>query len=144
MREPKAKCIKPDTASAELSVWRDIDRAALDRQTQALEAKGHVAGRRCYQECPTSASDGLYPLPFVVEKGLADDLAFIAACQPHANFVSAVAIEQRSTPPSLVVKLAVNNGVSSEVEETFDRIFAVLREHARNGNISPKYRIGFM
>lgn len=72
-------------------------------------------------------------LPLAIEKSLADDFAFIAACQPQVDFISAAAIEQNGSNGSIVVKLAVNEGVSSEVKRTFYELFRVLRKHARKG-----------
>lgn len=74
-----------------------------------------------------------YLLPLAIEKSLADDFAFIAACQPQVDFISAAAIEQNGSNGSIVVKLAVNEGVSSEVKRTFYELFRVLRKHARKG-----------
>lgn len=125
--------LDPDTAPANRSIWKNIDHAALDLQTQALFNKQHVTGRRSYASSP--AVDDSYLLPFEVEKSLADDFAFIAACEPQVDFVSAVAIEQLADDQSLVIKLAANEGVATYVKDKFDDIVAVLKSRARKGNI---------
>ena len=99
-----------------------------------LSSKQHVAGSRSYVEHSRQNDEHLYPLPFEIEKSLADDLAFIAAAQPHVDYVSAATIEQNEDEPLLRVKLAANEGVSSSVKRTFDDLFEVLRKHARKGN----------
>lgn len=139
MMMAKPKQLDPGTASRERSIWESIDRMRLESQTQALHAKQHVSGRRSYTTPATSMSDSLYPLPVEIEERLANDLAFIAACQPKANFVTAVAIEQGPDKASLVVKLATNEGASDEVSSHFDDIFATMRSHAAHArrSISP-------
>lgn len=94
-----------------------------------------------HQDLPTVLSydlvagprDSSYPLPLEVERSLADDFAFIAAFQPSVGFVTAATVEQSSDNPSLVVKLAANEGVSAEVRSKFDEMLEMLRKHARKG-----------
>ena len=132
MAEMISEPLDPDTAPEDRSIWQNIDRVTFERQTEALSMKDHVAGPRSYAQASAPNDDSL-ALPLELERSLADDLAFIAACQPHVDFVSAVAIEQDLSKPAFVVKLAVNEGVSLGVQEQFDEIFAVLRSHARKG-----------
>ncbi|KAK1047837.1 hypothetical protein LTR74_017675, partial [Friedmanniomyces endolithicus] len=131
MEKTNRKYLDPDTASKDRSIWKAIDRAALERQTQALFAKQHVTGHRSDVEPSDLEHDRSYPLPFEVEKSLADDFAFIAASQPQVDFVSAVAVEQSKGKHSFVMRLAANQGVSPDVEEKFDEMFELLRKHAR-------------
>lgn len=125
--------LEPDTAPNDRSVWQDINRKVLERTSLALFKKQHVAGRRIYTMPFQRAYDPSYLLPLDVEMGLADDFAFIAACEPQVGFVTAVAIEQRTNEPSLLVKLAANEGISVSVKEKFNELFEVLRQHARRG-----------
>lgn len=69
-----------------------------------------------------------------VERGLADDLAFIATYELEVGFVSAVTVEQCESGSSILVRLAANEGVSPSAHEAFDEIFEVLRRHARRGS----------
>lgn len=122
----------PDTAPMNLSIWTDVERNALECHAQMLFKRQHIADRRCYIPSPRSRDD-LYPLPRKVEESLADDFAFIAASQPKVGFVTAATIEQIRNKPSLLVKLAANEGVSAEVNGKFDDLFEVLRKRARKG-----------
>lgn len=128
--------LDPDTAPKDRSIWKSIDRATLERQTKALCDKQHVAGRRFYGEPSYRKDDRSYPLPFELEKSLADDFAFIAAFQPQVDSISAAAIEQNESAPLFKVKLAANEGISPGVKRTFNDLFEVLRKHARKGDLS--------
>ncbi|KAI9714897.1 MAG: hypothetical protein M1820_000186 [Bogoriella megaspora] len=123
--------LSPDTAPSGRFIWESVDRAALERQTEALESKKHVPGRQVYADPPYLSDEDLYPLSFELERSLADDLAFIAASQPGVHSVSAIAVELDKTKSLLRVKLAANDGVCSLVKEAFDDLFGLLREHAR-------------
>lgn len=107
----------------------------FDRWNMAISKKGHVAGRRTY--VVTADDDDDDPFSLEVEKGVADDLAFVAACEPKVDFVSAVALEQRDSGSPISVKLAVNQGVCLSVSTTFDKVFELLRRHARKGEEPP-------
>jgi hypothetical protein len=128
--------LDPDTAPKGRSIWKSIDRVTLERQTTALFAKQHVAGRRFYVEPSNPKDERSYPLPFELEKSLADDFAFVAASQPQVDSVSAAAIEQNESEPLFRVKLAANEGISPGVKRTFNDLFEVLRKHARKGDSS--------
>lgn len=125
--------LNPETAPKHRSIWSSIDRTTFDGYTKALCDKQFVAGRRCYIEPPDRDNEQQYPLSFAIEKSLADDFAFIAASQPQARHVSSATVEQHTKKPSVVVKLAANDGVSSEVKVAFDDIFELLRKHGRKG-----------
>ncbi|KAK5174356.1 uncharacterized protein LTR77_001436 [Saxophila tyrrhenica] len=131
MLQQHAESLDPDTAPRRRSIWKNIDRPTMDRQMRAL--KDHVTGRRSYDEPSPRDEDASCLLPLTVEKSLADDLAFIAACQPQVDFVSAVAVVQEQKTPSLSFTLAVNEGISAEVWKTFDEVFALLRRRAKKG-----------
>lgn len=128
--------LDPDTAPKDRSVWKCINRTALERQTKALSTKQHVAGRRFYAEPSCLKDKHPYPLPFELEKSLADDFAFIAAFQPQVESVSATAIEQSENEPLFRVKLAANEGISPGVKRKFDDLFEALRKHAKKGDSS--------
>lgn len=121
----------PDTATATCSIWKTIDRIKFEQRIKAISEKGHIAERRTYQR--HTGDDDSTTLSAEAEKGLADDLAFIAACEPQVGFVSAVTVEPCESSSSISVRLAANNGVSSVVQRTFDEVFEILRKHARKG-----------
>jgi hypothetical protein len=95
----------------------------------------HVPGRRCYTRM-TQDNDATGPhvIPLDIERSLTDDFAFIAVSQPQVDSVSAVAMEQHKTSHSLSFRFAANEGVTFVVREHFDRLFAVLKSHARKGD----------
>ncbi|KAK4622306.1 hypothetical protein CLAFUW4_07047 [Fulvia fulva] len=125
--------LEPDTAPEQRSVWKDINRKVLKRTTLALFKKQHVVGRQTYAMPFQRMYDPSYSLPLNVEMGLAGDFAFIAACEPQVAFVTAAAIEQTEDEPSLLVKLAANEGIAVIVREKSNQLFEVLRQHAKRG-----------
>lgn len=128
--------LEPDTAPKGRSVWDGVNRELLERQSQALFQKQHVAGRRCYTGSPRMASVAeIHAIPLDIEKSLTDDLAFIAASQPQVDSVSAVAMELDKKNNSLIFRLAANEGVTFMVKRHFDQIFAVLRSCAKKGRL---------
>lgn len=132
------KRLSPDTATLECSIWKGIDRKKFDVWNNSICRKGHVPGRRLY---PAGVEkDGNVPC-LQVEKSLADDLAFISACEPMVEYVSAVALEQHQSGSRILVKLAANEGVSVRVSNAFDNIFQVLRKHAMKGKEPNFWRI---
>lgn len=122
----------PDTAPRSSSICNFIDRATFDQQIKSISVRGHVAGRRIYRG--DVGSDESATLPLMVESGLADDFASIAATEPKVEFVSAVAIQQCGSSASILVRVAANRGVSVGVRKAFGNIFSFLRETARKGN----------
>jgi hypothetical protein len=68
-----------------------------------------------------------------VEFQLADDFAFIAACEPGAQHVSAAMLVFGSTEKTLNIALAANEGVQEEVKISFDEITHHIRCCARKG-----------
>ncbi|KAI9850570.1 MAG: hypothetical protein M1838_005420 [Thelocarpon superellum] len=77
--------------------------------------------------------DAVYLLPFDVERQLASDIAFLAATEGSRDDVTAVAVEQQIHPPSLILKIAANQGVSAEVQSSIKEIFRLMDICARNG-----------
>jgi hypothetical protein len=129
------KTLDPNTATKDQSIWKTIDRLALDRKLSALHAKKHVTGRQSYATNSQPFTENSYPILFELERSLADDLAFIAASQPNVDFVSAVAIELDESGSFLRIKLAANEGVNSEVAEMFTNLVEVLKNHAKKGSL---------
>ncbi|KAK5149838.1 hypothetical protein LTS14_010659, partial [Recurvomyces mirabilis] len=131
METAKESVLDPDTATRDQSIWNDFNRESFERQTQAIYQKQHVAGCRSYAKTfPSSRYDKSYPLSFEVERSLADDFAFIAACQPKVEYVTAVTIELTKDEPSILVRLAANEGVSPDVQSSLNELFSVLKGHA--------------
>ena len=127
---------EPDTAPRSRSIWKDVDRKSIEQQIQFLYRKHHVAGRVSYTETSTSAVDENYPIPFELERSLADDFAFIAAYQPQVGYVTAAVVEQRVGETALKVKLAANEGICPAVRRSFDGIMELLTKRATRGMAS--------
>lgn len=126
--------LDPDTAPADRSIWTTVKRATLERHTQVLFTKKHVAGRQLYIEPIPAQSSLAYPLSFELEKSLADDFAFIAASKPQVDAVSAATVEQNEAQPFITLRLAANEGIQPDVKTTFDALFQTLRKYARKGD----------
>lgn len=117
------------TASTKESIWRGISRNTFRQHVVALRRAAEIAG----DEQVHSASDwhschtqSTYALPFDVEQRLADDFAFVAAAEENLRVVSAVALEQYSDSPRLVVRLAANECLPEGVTQMFDLMFEAL------------------
>lgn len=130
MSQRIVKRLNPDTALEDLSIWRGINRRILYSQCQEL-AKKPGPGRQCYTGSSNANANDSWLLSSELERTLVDDIAFVAAIQPRAEFVSAAAVEQSQT--CLLFRLAANEGVSELVKEHFDRLFETLRTHAKKG-----------
>jgi hypothetical protein len=130
MPQREVKRVSPDTAPEDRSIWKGVNRKLLYSQCQEL-AKKPGPGRQCYTRSANATGDDSYPLPLELKRSLVDDIAFVAASQPRARFVSAVAVEQSQT--SLLFRLAANEGVSASVKDHFDRLFGTLRTYAKKG-----------
>ena len=138
MERAREHILNPDTATRDCSIWKDFDRESFELQTKVIHQKQHVAGCRSYARTfPSSRYDNSYPLSFEVERSLADDFAFIAACQPKVEYVTAVTIELTEDEPSMLVRLAANEGIPPDVQSSFNEIFGMLRDHASRSTLSP-------
>lgn len=127
--------LDPDTAPKGRSIWNDIDRLELERQTTCLANGNYVPEPKSYASATQRSTSASYPIPFELERQLADDFAFIAAFQPQVDSVSAVAIELGANHSVITVRVAANEGVSSEVGLAFDDVLGVLRKCAQRGKL---------
>ena len=128
------------TASAANSIWRHSNEDDFRTRVVALEkASGEVPGDpkvHSAQEWPeiiSQQSDTKYQLPFLVEQRLADDLAFIAAAKEDPKAVSAATVQERSDGLGSLIRLAANDGVLPEVEDTFRAMLELLASCAHGG-----------
>ncbi|KAK0937362.1 hypothetical protein LTR29_011096 [Friedmanniomyces endolithicus] len=116
-----------------MSIWKGIDRAALERDIAKLWQIDR------YQPAPpqtqassgsklsTSVDDAFHVFPVSVERQLATDLAVLAAWQPTPACVSAASIHLNPDLDGLVVTLSANEGVASPVQDAFTEILTLLR-----------------
>lgn len=74
-----------------------------------------------------------YRLPLKVEHRLANDVAFIAATQEAVFSVTAVCVEEHSSPSgtleALTLRLAANEGISEALKNTLLEIWEILTAH---------------
>lgn len=76
------------------------------------------------------------PLPFEVERKLADGFAYIASYDVGVGFVTAAAIETSVEPPSLVVRLAANEGIRDCAFDATAQILEELRTCGRDREVA--------
>lgn len=129
--------LDPHTAHSAESIWALVNRENFEAQTKSLSEKQHVAGRRSYSVASRDTCEA-YPLPFDLEKTLANDFAFIAANEPTVGYVSAAAVEQDTTASTILIRLAANEGISTKTRNSFDSILELLNKRAEKGARSHK------
>lgn len=135
MKPARSSLRDPDTAPESRSVWALVNREAFEGQTQELYGKNHVTGRRAYPLPSNPETGSSHPLPFEIERSLADDIAFIAAAKPQVQYVTAIALEQSNSRAPMVIRYAANEGPVQEVEAKLHEVLQVLTRHARKGKV---------
>ena len=116
------------------SVWGLVDRAAYSQNLTQLVQLGRerdlsrLTRNSNNRDWDLVEVKGL--LPFGVEKQLAEDFAFLAACDKSRDHVSAASVAFRSHSDSLCVSLASNQGIDPRVEAGFHELFEILSECA--------------
>ena len=126
----------PITATPNESIWKTVDRASFESSVAHLSAIRPVPKTREYLADDASIPRKRYPLPFEVERQLADDFAFLAAYESGVDFVSAATVCTTLNEPGLTISLAANEGVANCVEVSFKDILVVLEKCARKGNMA--------
>lgn len=132
------------TASPERSVWRDVVQTKFRMKVVELEKASREVPRdpKVYTHAEWLAQSSpiggkVRRLPFGVEQQLADDLAFIAAAEEGVNAVSAVGLEENSGQSGIIVRIAANEGVRKDVQETLETIFGLLKQCASRSMLNP-------
>ena len=107
----------PDTVTTGESVWDTVGRAEFEKNVAGLMRENDLPGTNqiyTLEDLPSGkCRSGSAILQLDVERELADDFAFIAACEEGANTVTAATIEV--TSDFLRVVLAANEGVQTQV-----------------------------
>ncbi|KAL9124838.1 MAG: hypothetical protein Q9217_005880 [Psora testacea] len=126
MAAPQLRSV--ETASANNSVWRDVDLASFRNNVALLKQATEVArDKETYLRDSTEdihLLDARYMLPFDTEKVFVNHLAFVAAIEKAAVRVTAVSLEEGLD--SITVRLASNETVLPVVEETLRLILDLL------------------
>ena len=126
-----------DTDNKENSIWQGLGQDTFRRHIVELQRASdevpsdpvvHFADQWGAHRTRNDSTDRV--LPFDVERRLADDFASLAAHEESAQAVSAVALEEKTEPPGLIVRLAANETVPSNVRETFKKLLDLLSQCA--------------
>ena len=125
------------TASRERSIWRGIGEnqfrshvVQLAKKFTEVPDRPRVHSLQEWEQLHSAQSSIGRTLPFAVEQYLADNIAFIAAAEEGAKYVSAVGIEELRNHAGLVVRLAVNNTTPQYVAEALEQVFNSLQNCA--------------
>jgi len=127
--------LDPNTASDHQSIWAGVDRSVFETRVKGLEG-------RCspdpisYKIRDRKIKKDSYPVTIEGEAQLADDFAFIAACEPNALYVSAAMILFNPAKKTTQLILAANEGIQERVKAAFEEIVQRIRQCARKGRLS--------
>lgn len=106
---------------------------ALEKASGEVPSDPKVHSAQEWPEITSQQNNCKYLLPFPVEQRLADDFAFVAAAKEDPKAVSAATVQERSDGLGSIVRLAANDGVLPEVEDTFRAMLELLASCARGG-----------
>lgn len=123
--------LDPDTSTPTNSIWDDIDRDRFEENADELEALKYrtVPWAQARSEWPED--DKRYSITYAVERQLADDFAYISACEPKVVTVTAATVETYENPPSITIRLAGNKGIREYVQHALDEILRNVEQCAR-------------
>ena len=135
-----AKKLSLRTSSASQSIWRDVPEDAFRARMVALEKVSKevpndpmVHPAKAWEAKVARQDFPYHSLPFYVENRLADDFAFVAAAKEDPKAVSAATVEEAIDGSGLVVRLAANDGVLSEVAGALKAMLELLVKCANRG-----------
>ena len=125
------------TASQNRSIWRDIGEDTFRNHVVQLAQKSNevpdhprVHSLQDWEQLHPAQCSISRTLSLAVEQYLADSIAFVAAAEEGAKYVSAVGIEELRNHAGLVVRLAVNNTAPQHVAEALKQVFDSLQNCA--------------
>ena len=123
--------LPPVTASPDRSIWKRATRISFEASTAQLDLAKPELKPYEYPAHSVSVLHEDHPLPFDVERQLADDFAFFAAWDSGVDFVSAATVGGNRKTPGLTICLASNQGVASHVEAFFKEVLSDLESCAQ-------------
>lgn len=126
--------LSPVTAAPDKTIWKRIKRASFESSVAQLNETKPIPETRDYSADDVSIPRNGYPLPFDVERQLADDFAFFAAYESGVDYVSAATVCATTGDIGLTVSLAANEGIATCVEKFFKDIFVALENCAQKRN----------
>lgn len=126
--------LSPDTAVVGESIWDVTPRSEFEKNIAELtRLNDQPATSQVYKLRSEDSHPDFAFLPLDIERELADDFAFIAACEEGVNTVTATALELMNDSTRLVV--AANEGIRMEVKETMTKVLSKLEACARLGEM---------
>ena len=129
--------MEPRTANGGQSIWRDIPENVFRSHIVNLALKSHEVPKDPQTYSAPRAVDLQI---FNLERILAQDFAFIAAAEEGVDSTSAACVEGILSSRSLVLRIASNEGVQSNVRSTFEKVLAPLRRCANGGLASSEVK----
>jgi hypothetical protein len=127
--------LNPDTSTPPNSIWYHINRDEFEENADELESLKYIATPWTQARSEWPEDDEQYLIPYAVERQLADDFAYISACEPKVVTVTAATIEVSDEPSGITVRLAGNKGIREYVRDALDGILRSLEGCARKGKI---------
>lgn len=129
--------LHPDTSTPTNSIWDHIDRDQFEENADELEALKYRATPWAQARSEWPQDDDRYFIPYAIERQLADDFAYISACEPKVVTVTAATVEAHENPPGLTIQLAGNKGIREYVQIALDNILRSVERCARKGRTYP-------
>jgi hypothetical protein len=109
-----------------------VDESAFHSRVRDLHDREYVADGWCSKPT-TPASDARHLLDSTAEQRLANDFAFLAACQPAGEHVVAATVEATQEKRGITISLAANRGIVESVEVEMKGLLSCLERRARKG-----------
>ncbi|RDI88483.1 hypothetical protein Vi05172_g960 [Venturia inaequalis] len=129
--------LDPDTSPPTKSIWDAIDRDEFERNADELESLKYRAAPWAQARSEWPEDDERYLIPYAVERQLADDFAYISACEPKVVTVTAATVEAYENPSGITIRLAGNKGIREYVQGALNEILRNVEQCARK-EISPQ------
>jgi hypothetical protein len=125
--------LNPNNVPPNRSVWSGVALPDFLKRVKFLETRNWTSKPSLLHVDESNDRNSHYLLPPETELRLADDIAFIAACQPGPNHVSAATIEAIEGQDVIRICLAANEGVEKKVEEEIRKVLDLAERCARKG-----------
>lgn len=125
--------LDPDTSTPTKSIWGAIDRDEFERNADELESLKYRAAPWAQARSEWPEDDKRYLIPYAVERQLADDFAYISACEPKVVTVTAATVEAYENPSGITIRLAGNKGIREYVQGALNEILRNVEQCARKG-----------
>jgi hypothetical protein len=132
----QAPMLHPDTAPSYRSIWSGVNQSEFRDRVKVLEAQNIVGNLSTSNSQDLDSHDPRYLLPLASEQRLADDIAFLAAYEPGAGYVSAATFGALEGQPGIRICLAANRGVTEAAEAELRKFLALVEQCARKGSLS--------